>query len=227
MIATGKITALVLILFSLPAIAQDHFIGIKTGANLTNVLKSDFWSGTENRFGINAGVTYEVMLNEKFTLGADFQYTQKGFRMTSTFTDEFGNAAGEPFTQRFNYDYVSIPLKAGFTFGDKLSGFVNLGVVPSMLLEARTISPPIAQIPQQIYLVTRSVTKFDLGGMLEIGANYSVNTDYVVFASAGFQQSAMSITNEHYYSNSKIWHYGLSLSVGCKYLLPSGESKAG
>ena len=60
-------------MISLPAFAQNHFIGLKTGANLTNVVATDFLFQTENKIGFNAAITYECMFNEHFSLGVDAQ----------------------------------------------------------------------------------------------------------------------------------------------------------
>lgn len=43
------------------------------------------------------------------------------------------------------------------------------------------------------------MTKFDLGALIEIGANFSVNNNYVLFVSVSEQQSFVSFTNDKYY----------------------------
>ena len=215
-----KIITVLTIVISIPTFGQDHFIGLRGGINWTNVNSSNFISNNDNRTGFNSGLTYQYYLSKRFNLGIDLLYFQRGFTSEIVFRDEFGNPTGESATSRFNYDYLSVPLKGGIVIGDKFSGFANLGIVPSLLLDATTTTPEIEGIiGETTNNVTDIVTKFDIGGLVEIGANYKVAPDFLLSATFGYQHSFTSITNDNYFSNATVRHYGMVLSIGLKYAL--------
>lgn len=83
-------------------------------------------------FGQNhlVGITYEYQLSKKFNIGLDLIYAQSGFKYDVVYSDEFGNSIGEGVTSDFNNNYLSIPIKAGFSTGNSFYGFINLGLIP-------------------------------------------------------------------------------------------------
>lgn len=213
-----NIIAFLFMLSAIPVFGQNHYIGMKGGINLTNVISDDFFIGNGVRYGINGGLTYEYKLENKFNIGLDLVYAQKGFTEDLIFTDETGATTGGELAFKYNYDYVSIPIKGGYSIGNNFEGFLNLGVVPSMLFKAQTISPAFPSLPGSTYDVSNSVTKFDLGGLIEIGGSYKFN-EFLFFTSVAYQQSFISFTNVNYFANSTARHHGMTLSLGLKYAL--------
>ena len=215
-----KIITVLTIVISIPTFGQNHFIGLQGGVNWTNVNSSNFISNNDTRTGFNSGLTYQYRLDEKFNLGIDLLYFQRGFTNDIVFKDEFGNTIGESANSEFSYDYFSLPLKGGIVIGDKFSGFANLGIIPSFLLDAKTTLPAIEGFQEETTSnVTDRVTKFDLGGLVEIGANYKITPDFLLSTSFGYQHSFTSITNDDYFLNAEVRHYGMVLSIGLKYAL--------
>lgn len=215
-----KILIVIISLSSLPVFGQNHFVGLKNGINWANVNSSNFLNDNDNRRGYTGGLTYQYSLNEKFNLGLDLLYSQRGFTNDIVFTNEFGTPTGERATVNFDYDYLAIPLKGGIVIGDTFSGFANLGIVPSILLDATTTTPAIEGFQERTTInITDRVNKFDLAGLAEIGANYPINSNFLLSASLGYQHSFTSITNDNYFSGSEIRHYEIVLSFGIKYAL--------
>ncbi|MCI5058427.1 MAG: PorT family protein [Flavobacteriales bacterium] len=211
-------------ILSLPCIAQNHFIGLKGGMNYTNVYSTNL-AENQNRTGLNIGFTYDFKLNERFNVAADFLYTQKGFTNDIIFTDDFGNPTGQKRTSQFNYDYLTLPLKGKFFFGNKFLGFLGVGIVPAYLINAKTIDPAIDGVTSEmIHDVTDIVTKFDLAAWAEIGADYEVSQGFIISTSIGYQPSLTNITNDQYFANTKIIHRGMLLSLGLKYALMMNKS---
>ena len=214
-----SILAFFIVFSSIPAFGQYQCIGLKGGINLTNVINDDIFSHSEFRTGFAGGFTYDYTFESKFTLGLELVYTQKGFTESLIFTDEQGTPTGAEAIYRFNYDYISIPIKGGFSFGDKFEGIINLGVVPSMLFNAEEISPAILTIPESTFNASDRATKFDLGALIEIGGSYKVNDQFSLFMTAAYQHSFISVTNDNYYANWKTRHHGMTVSLGVKYAL--------
>ncbi len=147
-------------------------------------------------------------------------YSQRGFRNRINFADNNGNVTEQAFHTLFHYDYLSIPIKVGFNYGEKFYIFANIGLAPSFLVNASTTVPNIetdaGTIPSATSNTTRMVNKFDIAGFAELGGGYKFGQRYWLYASFAFQHSFMSISNQNYFANSKIVHYGMSLSIGLK-----------
>jgi hypothetical protein len=208
---------------SLHLIGQNNWIGLKVGLNSTNT-SSDFISSTNYaKTGLSAGLTYEHACKGHLFFGADLIYNQRGFKDDIIFYDIEGNTTGERYTLKFDYNYLSVPLKLGLTFGEKLCGFTNFGVIPSLLVKANTISPTFDSNAQRIGEETIDVTdrasKFDFAGLIEIGGAYRINERYVFAASFSYQRSLTTLTNADYFANSTIKMHGMALNLGVKYAL--------
>ena len=207
---------------SISVSGQNHFIGTKSGVSWTNINSDNFSRGSDPRIGFSGGLSYELFLKKHFSLGADIIYNQRGFSNTINFTDNNGNATGEKSTDKFNYDYLSIPVKTGFTFGKNIYGFTNMGAIPSILVDARTIIPVVNSSGRttgtQTFDVTSNVSKIDLGVLMEAGGGYKFNK-YWLFTSVTYQQSITTISNSSYFSDTRMRHKGLTLSLGLKYRL--------
>jgi len=215
-----NILLIILTIATLNVAGQNHFIGLKGGVNSTNITSSNFLSQTESRTGLTAGLTYEYLFKKHFSVGADLIYNQRGFTNDIVFTDNSGNPTGEKYTTTFNYDYVSLPIKTGFNFGTKFYGYTNIGVIPSLLVDAKTTTPTFDTdgklIGNETFDVTNRVSKFDFAGLVEIGGGYKFKGRYWLFTSFSYQHSFTTITNSVYFANSKVTHNGMALTIGLK-----------
>lgn len=207
-----KIIIILILISTNPVFGQNHHIGLKGGCNLTNEYLNNDIRDKRNRTGFNCGLTYEYQINNRFNFGLDLLYFQKGFEINQNLTKKEYNS--------FNYDYLSIPVKGGFFIGDKVSGFVNIGIVPSILINAKVTGPSLFYHEEKKSLdFTDKVTKFDFGGLIEIGGNCKLGDKLLIFLSLSYQHSLTTVTNTYYVSNFKVKHYGITLSGGLKYIL--------
>lgn len=203
---------IILSIVSLNVLGQNHLFGLKGGLNLTNISSSNFMNDTDSRTGFSGGLSYEYILDNRVSFGADIIFNQRGFSNDLIVRDNFGNPTGEVITTHFNYDYLSIPIRTGKYFGEKTFGFGQIGIVPSILMDAKTIPGSDAAI------VTDRVTKFDFAGLIELGAGHKFNRLWLC-VSAAYQHSFTTITNSNYFADSKIRHKGLTFSFGLRYQL--------
>lgn len=195
--------------------AQKHLVGLQGGLNFANV-SATYFPEQGPRTGIIAGFSYEYLVRKHFSVGADILYAQRGFTTKLTFINSSGQITDKNFKSKFNYEYVSIPVKASFKFGNKFYGFGNVGIVPSILVSAIRTLPDLGSGNPTSSMYS-NVTKFDLAGIIELGTGYKIENRYWVFASAGFQQSFTTLSNPNYFAADKIYHYGLIISIGVKY----------
>ncbi len=218
---------ILLYLFSVVATqasAQNHLAGVNLGLNLTDVSADNFFDEHRPRVGFSGGLTYTFLFANRFSLGTGLNYSQRGFLLDMVFTDETGQRIGDKHAVRYQYDYLSLPLKGGVYFGNRLRGFVNLGVIPAFLAQAKTITPVFRQNGEatMVFDVTSQVNRFDFAGLAEIGGAYVWKGRYWLLASLAYRHSLTSFTNSAYFANSEVWHRGLNLSVGVSYLLGGG-----
>ena len=174
-----KIIAVLTIVISIPTFGQNHYIGLKGGINRTNINSTNFLSNRnkiDNGTGINAGITYEYSFNKRFNLGMDLLFLQKGFRTEFIITEEdgFRYLIGGKIDSEYDFDYFSFPIKGGVSIGNKFSGFVNIGIIPSILNKAtvtsRLIDPVftssgIGYEEETTKDQTDLVTRFDFSGL--------------------------------------------------------------
>jgi len=145
-------------------------------------------------------------------------YNQRGF--TEDFDINFGLDRG---LCKFNYDYLSFPVKIGLNRGRKIYGFLNTGLIPSILINAWATEPYYSNHEysgMETTNVKSKVTKFDIAGLVEIGGGYKFKDKYLLFTSFVFQRNFTKITNADYYSLSHSTgserHYGFTLTLGLK-----------
>jgi hypothetical protein len=218
-----KLLLIILTGISMNLAGQVQSIGIQFGSNLTNVTSDNTFEGSKFRSGIIGGFNYEYLLKENFSLGADLLYSQQGFKDKQTYTDLNGYLFGGSADSKFYYDYLALPIKFGYSIGNKLKGFAKVGICPSILLKAETTFPledsKANFIGYQTFDVKDNVSKFDLGGLIELGADYGILDNLKLFTSITFRHSLTTFSNTEYFSESKMRHYGFALSLGLKYNL--------
>jgi hypothetical protein len=218
-----KLFFVILTGISMNLFGQVHSIGIQVGANMTNVTATTSFHDSKFRTGIIGGLNYECLFKSNFSLSADLLYSQQGYKAIVAFTDETGDIVSDNTETKFYYDYLLLPIKFGYTVGQKLKGFAKIGLYPAILLKAEITIPKVDTdgnpTGYEVLNVKDKVTKFDLGGLLELGADYRVYNNLVIFTSATFRQSLTTFSNSQYYDESKMKHYGFALSLGIKYNL--------
>lgn len=211
-----RIILLVIVLFimAFKANSQVHMIGVKNGINITNATSVH----ADYRFGSNYGFLYEVSFKDKYLIGIDLFYNQRGYKDHLTFANVDGDL--QPSTLFYSYsNYLSFPLKFGYSIGDKLKKFINLGVNPSILLDSHSsaaATDPDGNITGTIhYDSENSLSNFDIGGLIEIGLSYDVEDRINLFSSFMYSQSFNSFVENA--DNQNIRHSCFSLSLGFKY----------
>lgn len=203
---------------------QNHFIGVKGGLSWTTArgysedYKDDF------RTKLTMGFTYDYFLKKHFSIGADLLYDQRGFAYADsplTYGDLFDQDFGRKLLRMRNYNYISVPLKAGFNYGEKVFGFANICLVPSWLVYAENrsliLNPDGFISSSRTSSITENAKKFDLGGLIEIGGGYKFGR-YWLYSSASYQHSFINIENYNIPGNPTLLH-GFKLNLGLKYAL--------
>ncbi len=194
--------------------AQNLYIGLKAGINYTNVI-AQYFDDKVSKTGLCTGITLDYTFTNKIMLSADLLYSQRGFGNYFLFGNNI-SATGSVSTGRelvyFHYDYISVPLKIGFSRGKNYSAFGNVGLIPSYLVNSKTVFEDGSSNDN-----TDKVSKFDLAGQLELGFGYTFKESYFIYTSFSFVHSFTHLTNENYLYQVYLKNYGLNASIGIKY----------
>jgi hypothetical protein len=203
-------------LMNLSAHGQGIFIGLKVGTNFTNVNSNNF-NDKVFKTGLSAGLTFDYQYKNSISLSADLLYSQKGMGNYFLFGDAIGSngfVSGERELVYFHYDYLSLPVKMGYSFGQTFFGFGNFGLIPSYLVNARIAFADGTSIDE-----TKRVSKFDFAGQIELGFGYKIKDSYMLYTSISYSNSFTYLSNQQYYANGNMINYGITASLGLKYKL--------
>lgn len=206
---------------SITAFCQVQTIGFQSGFNISKLSADYYFTNSKSRVGFVGGLKYEYAHN-RLILGADALYNQMGFVEKTTFTDESGNIKLEDFESKFNYDYLSVPLKLGYSFGNKLRIVPMLGIQPSFLLRAKTtglINNAEQSMRSEVFDVKDHVTKFDCAGLVELELDFALMPNIDVFASCSGKYSLTKFSNSDYFPEGNMKHHAFAFSLGLKYTL--------
>ena len=218
-----RLLVIILTAISLNVFGQDHWIGIQVGMEKSNETAANYFKDSKFHTGIVGGLNYELRFHNKFSVDVDLLYAQKGFFLKSVYTDNFGNVSGKSDKLQQLYDYLSLPIKIGYSVGNKLKGFAKIGICPSTILKAEGIYPVVDinanYLRTDTYNYIHLVSKFDLGGLIELGARYGLKNNLELFSSLSYNKSFTTFTNDKFFSDGKMRHYDFSLAVGMKFKL--------
>ncbi len=207
------------IIISCGTYAQDYYIGVFAAYKNSNV-KSENFENTKSRKGIELGLSLERNHSKNIFSELGLLYSQKGFVLEGPFTDLTGQPTGYISKTHLNYNYLSLPIKVGYQYGNKISGFINFGLAPSLLLNSKHVSEEIEGIMEEISgSTTGIVSKFDIVGLVELGGRYKLSDSWFLFSSLGLESSFISVSNEEYFREESIKHYGINIKLGLKYAL--------
>ncbi len=217
-----QILILLFILISSVTWGQKHLIGIQGGLNFTNFTSKEGFANTSTKTGFVGGITYDLKLNEKYRIGVDILYSQRGVDDKFIITDENGTYSGKQ-DNEMNYDYLSVPIKIGYELGNKIRFIPKIGIVPAIAIKAEITSPTVDGNGMVTGKETINhidyVSKFDLGGIIEFGFETDVSENFVFCSNLNYKHSLTTFSNSNYFDGQDMRHYGFSVAVGIKYRL--------
>ena len=222
----SRLFFIVLLLMSINTYGQEQSIDIRGGIVFSNKSSDDFLNGSEFRRGFLTGFNYEYHFSNNYSIGLGFIFNQRGFSISSEFTDVYGNPTGGQSELKFNYSYLNLPIKGGYSIGDRLQAFFNIGFSPNILIEAKHVSPSYEvndmYFEKETYDVRNKVSDLSLSGLVEMGASYKIS-DITLFTSIVYSHDITTFSNDDYFRNTNLRHIGLSFSVGLKYRIKNNN----
>jgi hypothetical protein len=200
----------VLLTGSISLSAQNHFIGVKGGYGWTTT--SAAFLDPEPQQNNSFGVVYDFAMRNKTILGAELLFEQRGF--------DSGLIFGDILKLHYDYHYVTLPLKVGYSLGEKFFAFGNIGVIPAILIKAETdmlVYNQALRFDDSTVTITDRISKFDFGGLAEIGIGIKAGKRLCISSALRYQQSFTTLTTDKYYSSHRITSSGVFLNFIFKY----------
>jgi opacity protein-like surface antigen len=212
-----KTFLIALALLILKTYGQNHFIGIDAGIYWASIASKDFISKPNFKTDFAGGISYEYFFNKNVSIGGGIQYNSRGFVIKSE-TKSADNTAENEHKSKTAFNYVTLPLKLGFSFGNKFLGFAKIGVIPAILVKAQETIPVVNDngevTENHTENLTSKVRKMDIVGMVEIGGGYRISNQCRLKLSISYQHGFSSITTDNYHPNTTIRNRGIHLSLG-------------
>jgi hypothetical protein len=229
-----SIKYLVLAIFTCLAMygnSQTHKLGLMAGANLSNIVHTSvFFDKTDFKPGFRGGIHYHLAFENSITLMVDLLYVQKGFAYD--FEYQSYNDDLEPYDgtseYSFAYDFISVPISIGYSFGDKLSVTPYLGIAASRLVQTKhyyTLHDDNGNVvdegEENKYTV---LPKYDWPVHTGLYLEYTIGNNLTVFSKLQADYSLNTISGKQYFSESELTHYGYGLSLGLSFCINSNEN---
>ena len=206
-----------LIFLSLTGNAQQKLIGIKGALALTNIEWGKGLPNTKFMPNFATGFSFDYLFKNKVRLGSELLLERRGFKDKLNYTDGNGVTIGE-LKYSIAFTYISIPIKVGYTIGNRIYGFGNAGLIPAFLLSSKYNTDDIHFIGNNKNL-TSTNPKFDLATLAEIGIGCKTKNNINVYTAFRFQNSLTSTLKEPFANGRSPKHVGLSLCAGLSYQL--------
>jgi len=206
-----QVLLFLLVFLTVSSFAQKHFLGFKSGVNVSNI-NSDILDDSKFSPSFSAALTYDFQFKNHFLLGTALQYEQLGFKSKIIYFPEKMDFVLADLKSVSNY--IAIPLKLGYSFGEKWKGIVYLGVQTSYLLKSNNYFSYLNIEDKNNF--TNDMKKYDFAGILELETRYMLSDRINVFLNFGFLHSLVDFNKE---SDYEIYNYRFNLSLGMKYSL--------
>lgn len=210
---------LIIFLFgSIISFAQNHFVGVQSGINYSNIDSKSSLSGYESHRGakslssFSVGFVYEYRFKKGILFGSGIQYERKAYEDFGIYFPEDSDYVWA--VSKSTNDFVGVPIKIGYSFGEKWSGFVYLGLQTSYLLKAYKYYSYM--ISEDKYDKTGDLNRFELGGIIELGTGYMITNRLNLFLNSSYLHAFTDISKV---SNLDQKLLRINLSLGIKYAL--------
>jgi hypothetical protein len=155
-------------------------VGLEGGPSLTSLRGNDILEKyNDPTVGFSIGLAFQYNFPKLISIRTNIAFERKGAIAKNKASDEFGNPIGE-ITTHTNFDYLTIPLFARLTIGNKMKFFVNVGPYFSYLIKQTSKTDAINEFPKSKTDNTSNFTRIDLGLTTGLGAGLPINDKLLI-----------------------------------------------
>lgn len=221
-----KYRLLLYVFFTLPYLCirgQESLIGANYKLSISNIETQQQWGDDmRKRNGIGFSLNYNRILKNNLCLSIEFGYHEKGIEGSIFGRDSFGQSNGKIFPTEYYFEYLSIPLMLGYSFGKKFRVIPLLGFRTSYLLKAETKFPIITNQERTGEITsnrTEDLASLDFGFAIKLNCIYFILDNLAIDLEYYFDRSVIDFDENNLFSSGESKHIFIGYSIGIKYLL--------
>ena len=196
-------------------------VGVTAGADY-NVFSIDKQYMTDvlfdGRWGVTYGVTGQYNFTDWFGVRADFNLTQKNYRMHRANIEEVD--------LKYRNTYLQLPVMASFSFGGKkLRGFCNLGVYGGYWVHSYRSGEDMNSFTRQSFDIKGKVEfdsdrdkRWDCGLVGGVGMEYRFDRHWAAQVEVRHYYSTTSTTKQYMRNKDYRYHSTTAIQLGASYI---------
>lgn len=172
----------------------------------------------DGRWGVTYGVTGQYNFTDWFGVRADFNLTQKNYRMHRANIEEVD--------LKYRNTYLQLPVMASFSFGGKkLRGFCNLGVYGGYWVHSYRSGKDINSFTGQSFDIKGKVEfdsdrdkRWDCGLVGGVGMEYRFAEHWAAQVEVRHYYSTTSTTKQYMRNKDYRYHSTTAIQLGASYI---------
>jgi len=197
-------------------------IGFEFGPSHTSLKGNDIVDNNPNKKStIAGGISFQYNFPKIFSIKTSISYDRKGLKgETITFTDILGNVIGV-YEQTQDFDYLTIPILARFSYGKRIKFFFNTGPYFSYLMKSSLIGQRAGDgMWVDNYDNIKDFKKFDMGLILGSGCVFLINDKLLMTFEVRDNIGLYNIDNTKLplYNNAKLMNQSVNFLFGISYI---------
>lgn len=170
-----KLFIIFLVLSSTMSNAQKHSFSLLNGISFANITNNPYTLEKSLKTGFISGLTYEYQLKNNWLFNVGLEYQQKGVKYDTSFWIGMDTTYWTVYRKN---NYINTPISLGYSFGNKLSGNIYLGVAPSFLTSSDVIQ--VYKDGYEYQHKDEGIEKFDINGLIQFGISYKINNKFKI-----------------------------------------------
>lgn len=217
LVAGALLVSLLTCVFSLNGQVRKFDIGFEGGPSFTtlrgNESLRDFY---DSKIEYSGGFIFQYNFPRLVSIRTNITYERKGAVGKIITTDAFGNQIDDTDAD-FDYDYLTLPVKARLTFGRKWNFFVNAGPYFGFLIKQTTVIEAYDHVPVRKIDNTDRFKRLDAGLTGGVGCILPIKGNLIITIEIRHNLGLYNISVLPVINDGKILTNSTSLLIGCAY----------
>ena len=202
-------------------------IGFELGPNCGTLRGSEFVEeGQGMSVSFAGGLSFQRNWKNGFSLRTDVHYDRKGNKIPILFTDEDGSTIGKGWV-RTTFEYVSLPILARRSFGQRTKFMVNAGPYLGVLVKATQSLEGESVENSNPTDMTEFMESIDLGIAVGAGVTRSLNDRWTLSAELRDNLGLVDVSAYPIYGKGGIKTNTASILIGIACTLGDREPSSG
>jgi len=195
-------------------VTAQHSVGISTGLTISNARPEyAMYDSQTARVGLILNGIYNFQYKNGIYLEAGLAYSQMGYE--KVYSD------GSSYSENSRFDYLSVPLRAGYCIGSKWQMRAGVILEPALFIGGKVTSWTDSTEPQNASLPP--MEEFDLRVGADVGLTYLLTEIVLLDLNIGYIAGLVPFTTWDHTSNvqwsSPLKHNAITIALGVRYNL--------